>query len=114
MSAKIAVFITVFAIFSHPLTAFADDYYPLETGNVRYLSATPEIVGEIIEIGGITYYEIYNPERLMHYCRIDENGNVYRKNQGQQEELYYITLNIQKQGELSPFILKVLEGNHIL
>lgn len=76
-------------LFPFSLTVFAEDYYPLETGNVRYIEATPEIVGKTLVIDGKTYYEIYNPDRLMYYCRIDENGNVYRKYPDQQEELYY-------------------------
>jgi hypothetical protein len=75
------------------MTTFAADYFPLNTGDVRYVDRIPQVIGEIENIDTLAYYNI-SEGATRYYCRKDESGKVYKKWTGKEEVLVY-DLNVE-------------------
>jgi hypothetical protein len=84
---KLAV--SILLISAYGRVAFSADYFPLNTGDVRYVDRIPEIIGQIDTINTVPYFRVYSGERYSHYCRKTPEGKVYRKFAEKDEVLVY-------------------------
>jgi hypothetical protein len=68
--------------------SFGEDYFPLQEGNVWYLSSIPEYIEEKVIINNVEYYKFrYSTDYF--YYRKDISGKVYGKSSESEEFLKY-------------------------
>ncbi len=67
----LVAFISIGVINNYP-----QDYWPLQIGNVTYISNAPEIIVDTLPIDGKTYFKSYDSYNY-HYIRKELSGNIY-------------------------------------
>ncbi len=81
----LVAFISIGVINNYP-----QDYWPLQIGNVTYISNAPEIIVDTLPIDGKTYFKSYDSYNY-HYIRKDASGNIYYRFDN--TEYLYVQLN---------------------
>lgn len=82
------ILLAVFLLYFTPQPSIGQDYFPLQEGNVWYLSSIPDYIGSTIVINDLEYVEFCTP-RGCDYYRKDSSGNIYVKSGDAEEMLLY-------------------------